>query len=222
MRPQSTTCRTQCLDFVSMRCLAPTAPAAVRQRSEATRERIMAAVRDAARGGHIPRVDGRAGRRPRRRRPGHALPALRLPARARRRDLRDLRRQPGSPASSGRPSSSPDADAALAETIANTIRFWSSEDAGPAPALRRRRDRPGRAGARRPPARRPPRRARAARTPPRTDAAACGTAPDERRAVALLLVLTSYETFRELREAGLSDRQVAATLQGAARDLLLR
>src|SRR5207237_1037849 len=42
------------------------------------------------------------------------------------------------------------------------------------------------------------------------------------RALTLLLVLTSYETFRELRQAGLTDRQLSATLQQAARDLLLR
>ena len=41
------------------------------------------------------------------------------------------------------------------------------------------------------------------------------------RALNLLLVLTSYETFTELREAGLSDRQLTATLQQAAHDLLL-
>ena len=42
----------------------------------------------------------------------------------------------------------------------------------------------------------------------------------ERRALALLLVLTSYETFRELRAAGLSDRQMVAFLQEAAREAL--
>ena len=41
------------------------------------------------------------------------------------------------------------------------------------------------------------------------------------RALTLLLVVTSYESFRELREAGLSDRQVTATLQRAAHELLL-
>ena len=41
------------------------------------------------------------------------------------------------------------------------------------------------------------------------------------RALTLLLVLSSYETYRELREAGLSDRQAAAFLQEAARDALL-
>jgi len=34
-------------------------------------------------------------------------------------------------------------------------------------------------------------------------------------------VLTSYDTFRELRAAGLSDRQVTTTVQQAARDLLV-
>ena len=43
---------------------------------------------------------------------------------------------------------------------------------------------------------------------------------NERRALSLLLVLTSYETFRELRESGLTDRQLTTTLQRAARDLL--
>ena len=47
-----------------------------------------------------------------------------------------------------------------------------------------------------------------------------GDGTNERRAVTLLLVLTSYETFRELREAGLTDRQLTTTLQQAARDLL--
>ena len=110
----------------------------------------------------------------------------------------------------------PDAEAALAGTIAESMRFWSSEDAvlrhlyGVAsidPAAhdlveRQRADRRselerlvrnlGRAGALR----------------------------TERRALNLLLVLTSYETFRELRESGLTDRQLTTTLQQAARDLL--
>jgi hypothetical protein len=34
-------------------------------------------------------------------------------------------------------------------------------------------------------------------------------------------VLTSYETFRELREAGLSDRQLTTTLRQTAHELLL-
>src|SRR5439155_6318782 len=43
----------------------------------------------------------------------------------------------------------------------------------------------------------------------------------ERRALALLLVLTSYETFCELREAGLSERELTKTLQESGRALLL-
>ena len=43
---------------------------------------------------------------------------------------------------------------------------------------------------------------------------------NERRALPLLLTLTSYETFRELREAGLTDKQLTTTLQKAAHDLL--
>jgi hypothetical protein len=43
----------------------------------------------------------------------------------------------------------------------------------------------------------------------------------ERQALALLMVLTSYETFRELREAGHSERQAMKTLQDNARLLLL-
>ena len=35
------------------------------------------------------------------------------------------------------------------------------------------------------------------------------------------MVLTSYETFRELREAGLSDRQATALLQETAREMLV-
>ena len=43
----------------------------------------------------------------------------------------------------------------------------------------------------------------------------------ERRALALLLVLTSYETFRELRAAGLSDRELTKSLGETGRTLLL-
>ena len=43
----------------------------------------------------------------------------------------------------------------------------------------------------------------------------------QRQALTLLLVLTSYETFRELREAGLSDPRAIAFLQEQARESLL-
>ena len=113
----------------------------------------------------------------------------------------------------------PDAEAALDKTFANSIRFWSSEDAvlrqlyGVAaidPAAQNLVDR-----------QRADRRAeleRLANNLQRTQRLRDRTTT---RALNLLLVLTSYETFRELREAGLSDRQLTATLQRAAHDLLL-
>jgi len=113
-----------------------------------------------------------------------------------------------------------DSGAALADTIAEAMRFWSSEDpvlrhlygvASIDPAAqdlidRQRADRRGELQ-------------RLARNISRAGRLPDGTS--EQRAVSLLLVLTSYESFRELREAGLSDRQLTATLQQAARDLLL-
>ena len=113
----------------------------------------------------------------------------------------------------------PDPGTALEKTIANAARFWSSEDAvlhelyGVAaidPAAqglvdRQRADRRGELER----LVRNLRRAGVLRS-------------SERDALALLLVLTSYETFRELRETGLSDRQLTGTVQQAARDLLLR
>jgi AcrR family transcriptional regulator len=113
-----------------------------------------------------------------------------------------------------------DAEAALAETIALAMRFWASED----PVLaeiygveaidsaardlvqRQRNDRHGEME-------RLARNLRSARR----------LAPGitERSAVELLMVLSSYETFRELRLAGLSERQLTETLQKSARTLLL-
>src|SRR4051812_37997193 len=112
---------------------------------------------------------------------------------------------------------SPDGEAALAETIAESMRFWSSED----PVLRhlygvvsidpaahdlverQRADRRGELE-------------RLVR-----NLARARRLRNERRALGLLLVLTSYETFRELRESGLTDRQLTTTLQQSARDLIL-
>jgi AcrR family transcriptional regulator len=114
----------------------------------------------------------------------------------------------------------PDAGGALAETIANAIRFWSSED----PILsqlygvmaidpaaqdlvdRQRADRRGEL-------------TRLARNMRESGRLRRGMS--ERQALALLLVLTSYESFRELREAGLSDPQLTKTLQDSGRRLLL-
>ena len=112
----------------------------------------------------------------------------------------------------------PDPDAALAGTIAHAMHFWSSED----PVLRHlygvvsidpaahdlvERQRHDRRSELERLARNLARGGRLRTT--------------ERRALALLLVLTRYETFRELREAGLTDRQLGATLHDTARDLLL-
>ena len=111
-----------------------------------------------------------------------------------------------------------DRDSALADTIADAMRFWASEDpvlrhlygvVSIDPAARDLVDR-----------QRADRRSELERLA-RNLARGGGLRTTERRALALLLVLTSYETFRELREAGLSDRQLTATLQETARDLLL-
>jgi AcrR family transcriptional regulator len=112
---------------------------------------------------------------------------------------------------------SPDADAALAATIAGSMAFWSSEDAvlrhlyGVAsvdPAAQDLVDR-----------QRADRRSELERLV--RNLAGTGRLRNERRALPLLLTLTSYDTFRELRAAGLTDRQVTTTLQQAARDLLV-
>jgi AcrR family transcriptional regulator len=114
----------------------------------------------------------------------------------------------------------PDAEAALAETIANSMLFWASED----PVLRQlygvtaidpaaqdlvdrqRDDRRGEL-----------RRLVAHLRKSRRLRKGVG----EARALALLLVLTSYETFRELRQAGLSERELTKTLQETGREALL-
>ena len=111
---------------------------------------------------------------------------------------------------------SPDAEEALEDTIAGSMAFWSSEDAvlrhiyGVAsvdPSAQDLIDR-----------QRADRRSELERLV--RNLARTGRLRNERRALSLLLMLTSYDTFRELRAAGLSDRQVTTTLQQAARDLL--
>lgn len=113
-----------------------------------------------------------------------------------------------------------DAEAGLEQTIANTVRFWSSEDAilrqlyGVAaidPAAqdlvdRQRADRRGELE----------RLARRLRTTRRLKAGV-----NERRTLALLLMLTSYETFCELGLTGMGDKDITKTLQESARELLL-
>jgi AcrR family transcriptional regulator len=114
----------------------------------------------------------------------------------------------------------PDSDVALAETIANTIRFWSSEDAilsqlygvvAIDPAARDLVDR-----------QRADRRREMQRLIRNLQAAARLRAGlSIRNALALIMVLTSYESYRELREAGLSERELTTRLQDSARALLI-
>jgi AcrR family transcriptional regulator len=113
-----------------------------------------------------------------------------------------------------------DPDRALAESIANTVRFWSSEDtvlrqlygvAAVDPAARdlvdrQRADRRGEMD-------------RLARHLQRAGRLRAGTT--RAQALARLMVISSYETYRELREAGLSDRDVTKTLREYASLLLL-
>ena|SRR3989440_8581425 len=114
----------------------------------------------------------------------------------------------------------PDAEEALRQTIANSVRFWSSEDAilsqlygvvaiDPAASDlvdRQRADRRGELE-------------RLTRNLRSTGRLRDGVG--EREALALLLVLTSYETFRELRTAGMAESALSRTLQESGRRLLL-
>jgi AcrR family transcriptional regulator len=113
----------------------------------------------------------------------------------------------------------PDARDALDRTVSACVRFWSSEDAvlrqlygvaaidSAAQDLvdRQRRDR----------------RSELERLVGNLRSSGLLGQRAGGRALALLLVLTSYETFSELRLAGLSDRHATATLQEAARELLV-
>ena len=113
-----------------------------------------------------------------------------------------------------------DPDTALANTIANTIRFWSSEDAILAqlygvvsidPAARSLVDR-----------QRADRRSEMQRLIRNLkDAGRLRTGLSARYALALIMLLSSYESFRELRQAGLSEREVTTRLQDSARALLI-
>jgi AcrR family transcriptional regulator len=104
---------------------------------------------------------------------------------------------------------------ALSRTIASTIRFWSSENAvlsqlyGVAaidPAAQDLVER-----------QRSDRRAEYKRLVRNLGRTGQLRVP-EQKALTLLLVLSSYETYRELRAAGLTDRQTTAFLQEAARN----
>ena len=114
-----------------------------------------------------------------------------------------------------------DPTAAVARTIDGSIRFWSSEDpvlrelygvAAIDPAAQALVDR-----------QRADRRSELERLVQNLRRAGrLAGAASQKRALNLLLVLTSYETYRELREAGLSDKQAIALLQEAATVLLTR
>jgi AcrR family transcriptional regulator len=110
---------------------------------------------------------------------------------------------------------------ALRSSIAQTVRFWASEEAVLAPlygaaavdpaaqelVARQRKDRRGEFG-------------HVIRGLARNGSLRPGLPP--RHAMATLLVLTSFETFVELRRVGgLSERDAAATLQESAAALLL-
>lgn len=115
----------------------------------------------------------------------------------------------------------PDPDAALHETIGLSMQFWASEDAVLAPlygveaidaaahdlVVRQRADRRSELK----------RLAHHLQTKKRLRAGL-----SERRALDLLMVFTSYESFRELRLSGLTDAQLTKTLQESAHILLLR
>jgi len=114
-----------------------------------------------------------------------------------------------------------DPEQALSGTIANVVAFWSAENAVFAAIYgvaeidpgarncveRQRADRHGEME-------------RLTRSLQRRKCLPPGTT--QRRAFALLMVLTSYETYRELERTGLSDTEITRTLHETARALLLR
>lgn len=114
----------------------------------------------------------------------------------------------------------PDLDAALVETIALSIRFWASEDlvlaqlydvAAIDPAARDLVDR-----------QRADRRGELERLARRLgDGGRLRPGIDEQRANQALMVLTAYDTFRELSLAGMSESEAAQALQESARTLLI-
>ncbi len=108
---------------------------------------------------------------------------------------------------------------ALSDTIKHSVGFWASGDAALAqlygvaaidPAAQDFVDR-----------QRADRRSEVERLVARVRAAGLlRPGVSERRAIAELMVLTSYGAFRELRHAGLSDREITKILQDAARALV--
>jgi len=114
-----------------------------------------------------------------------------------------------------------DSEAALDQTISNCVRFWASEEEVLQPLYGVAAVDPS-AGAlvERQTADRKSEMERLLRNLRGHGRVAAGVT--ERRGLALLLVLTSFETFEELRRrAGLAERDVASTLRATARTLLL-
>jgi AcrR family transcriptional regulator len=115
----------------------------------------------------------------------------------------------------------PDLDRALSETIANSVGFWSSERAmleqlyGAASVDPAAQDFVERQLA--------DRRASMQTLARRLDAdGRLGRGVDRPLALADLMLLTSFGTYRELRQEGLSDKRMIEHLQSAAKRLLLR
>src|SRR3954452_155742 len=112
-----------------------------------------------------------------------------------------------------------DPDAALAETLGHCVEFWSSEnavldqlygvaavdDAARDLVRRQRDDRRGEM-------------TRLARHLAKAGVLREGVT--ERQALTLLMLLSAYDSYRELREAGLADRDITAMLVGTARTQL--
>jgi AcrR family transcriptional regulator len=110
---------------------------------------------------------------------------------------------------------------ALRQTISDTVRFWSSEDAvlqqlygvsavDPAAGALVERQLRDRRGEMRKLARR------------LEEGRALRSGVDRDDALAQLMLLTSYGSYRELRREGLSDKRAIDQLQSAAKRLLLR
>jgi TetR/AcrR family transcriptional regulator, cholesterol catabolism regulator len=113
-----------------------------------------------------------------------------------------------------------DASTALTETIGHAVAFWSSEDAilsqlyGVAAIDRAAADLVER--------QRRDRRGEMTRLVGHLRGAGLIRADvSDRQALTILMLLTSYESYRELRLAGISDRAVVSTLLGMARTQLL-
>jgi AcrR family transcriptional regulator len=114
----------------------------------------------------------------------------------------------------------PDPEHALAETVAHAVRFWATEDpvisqlygvvavdpAAQAFVDRQHADRRGEME-------------RLARNLRRSGRLRAGIS--EKRALHVLLLATSYESYRELHAAGLSEREASRLLADSAKSLLL-